>query len=434
LAKELVPTLIQKLTNNKENKNDADFVVNIPNLQIDVLTPTSTMPLGGNNAACVIAFCSSISQASSFKSMLDRLLRRTYQSSSSSSSNSGSDIGTPPTQFIGISTVGTERTNQFPYSMQNMMGGKLDQRRQVEEVLLSTVQQRVLDPPLDYTLIKMGEIIKKSSSTTTATAKSSFRLASGDVLDDPITIDTATDVLVQAIALQPFARNATLCVAGDVSSLLLSSSSTKKSSSSSSQSFWNEVFLCLDGPELFRMEENLGPVDKYTELVEYVQGWGNLLAQNAKGVLTTPIRAQPGLINLQSRGMVQQQDGVSLLFLPTATGKNYLSKSEERDRETSTSFTNKGSGGGSGAAAAAAAAAPSSSDGTTTTTGVQQLRLRGGRRDGGMDVVVEITMENQLRVRVRRCNYADDAIIKELSEKTMVKQFQDAMELWKKKF
>jgi hypothetical protein len=186
------------------------------------------------------------------------------------------------------------------------MGGKLDQRSQIEEVLLSTVQQRVLDPPLDYTLIKLGEIVKTSSSTTTtatttsSSTKSSFRLAPGDVLDDPITVDTATDVLVQDIALQPFARNATLCMAGDVSSLLSSSSSSSSSSTKqlSAQFFWNEVFLFLEGPELYRMEENLGPVDKYTELVEYIQGWGDLLAQNnAKGVLTTPIRAQPGMMS-----------------------------------------------------------------------------------------------------------------------------------------
>ena len=53
-------------------------------------------------------------------------------------------------------------------------------------------------------------------------------------------------------------------------------------------------------------------------------------------------------------------------------------------------------------------------------------------KEGGIDVVVEITKEQKLRVRARRCNYADDAVIKELSEGTIVKRLQDAMDVWTK--
>ena len=48
-----------------------------------------------------------------------------------------------------------------------------------------------------------------------------------------------------------------------------------------------------------------------------------------------------------------------------------------------------------------------------------------------IDVVVEITKSKELRLRARRCNYADDAVIKELSEETILKRLQDAIDIWK---
>ena len=289
IAKQILPGLVEQLKSS-----------NIPKLEIEVLAPTSTMPLGGNNAACVVCFCTSISQGSSLKNMLDRLLRKTL---------SAGAIGQPPTQLVGISTVGTERTEKFPYSVQNMMGGKLEKRRQVEEVLISTVRQRATDPPLDYTIIKLGEI--KDS-------QKSFEIRPGDVLDDPTPVETATKVLVQAIAFQPFARNSTFCAAGTLNGEHLKT-----------KNFWEHSFLCLEGPELLRIHD-VGSSELYEQLVEYIQGWAAMLAESGKG-LTTPVRALKG-IESRSRRLVRKQDGVELLFLPTKTGKNYVSRAEEKER------------------------------------------------------------------------------------------------------
>jgi hypothetical protein len=89
---------------------------------------------------------------------MDRLLRRTLQ---------GDDgkVGRPPTQLVGVSNVGTERFDKFPYSFQNMMGGKLEASRQIEEVLINEVQQRVTQPPLD-SLVKLGELRPKKGVDT----------------------------------------------------------------------------------------------------------------------------------------------------------------------------------------------------------------------------------------------------------------------------
>jgi hypothetical protein len=50
-------------------------------------------------------------------------------------------MGNPPTQLVCVSTLGMERTNKMPYSLQNVLGGKLDKKRQVEEAIVNTVQQ-----------------------------------------------------------------------------------------------------------------------------------------------------------------------------------------------------------------------------------------------------------------------------------------------------
>jgi hypothetical protein len=333
------------------------------------------MPLGGKNALCVIVFCTSLTQASSLSSILDKLLRKTLQPDGM--------VGQPPTQLVGISTLGTERTNQFPYTVANFLG-KLDQRRQIEEVLINTVKRRMSDPPLDYTLIKVGEV-KESAKK--------FELRACDDLNDATTLETITQTIVQAVAYQPFARNSTLSVSGVIPSGIDENSTW----------FWDTAFLCLEGPEIWRIDE-VGDVSMYGKLLEYIQGWADILADSGKG-LTTPVQAING-IQSRSSHLVEQQDGVQLLFLSTKTGKNYMSKEEERQRESAT--------------------------GKKPGTAGAPMALRKTVREGGIDVVVEITNEQKLRVRARRCNYGEDAVIKELSEKTILKRLEDAMEVWKK--
>lgn len=80
----------------------------VADLQVDVFAPTATLPLGGNNAAAVLVFLTSLGDASTVKNGLERLLRRTMQSDGK--------VAQPPTQIVAVSTVGTERTNKMPYS------------------------------------------------------------------------------------------------------------------------------------------------------------------------------------------------------------------------------------------------------------------------------------------------------------------------------
>eukprot|EP00526_Cylindrotheca_closterium_P007718 CAMPEP_0113635386 /NCGR_PEP_ID=MMETSP0017_2-20120614/18448_1 /TAXON_ID=2856 /ORGANISM="Cylindrotheca closterium" /LENGTH=650 /DNA_ID=CAMNT_0000546169 /DNA_START=200 /DNA_END=2149 /DNA_ORIENTATION=- /assembly_acc=CAM_ASM_000147 len=388
VAKALLPSLKEAL----ETKT------RIPNLEIEVLSPTATMPLGANNAACILVFLPSLSQASSLQAIFDRLLRKTF--------NEGGQLGKPPTQLVAISTHGTTRYDQFPFNMQNMMGGgKLEKRSQIEEALIQTVRQRENPPPLDYTIIKVGE-----KNFVANDGSSGMQLLPGDTLEEATSVETATAAIVEAMAFQPFARNATLCLEGCVAQEQMED-----------PAFWDETFLPLEGPEVWRNTKpsskgadlaNLGPSSSYDTLVEYLNEWSALLAETGKG-LTTPILAVKG-IESQSASLMQAQGGVRLLFLPTNTGKNYMSREEEEAKKEKEGAKSGGSN--------TPAANKASLD--------EKLRLTKRTKEGGIDVVVEVTKDDQLRVRARRCNYADDAVLKELSEETILKRLQEALEVW----
>jgi hypothetical protein len=104
----------------------------------------------------------------------------------------------------------------------------------------------------------------------------------------------------------------------------------------------------------------------------------------------------PGISYSRSRQLLlQKQDGVSLLCLPTRTGTNYVSKTEEMQR-------------------AEQADHPKSSS--------KQPFRRRVIREGGLYVIVKVGMDNQLRAR--RCNYAED------SETTIWKRLQEAVQSW----
>ena len=382
MAKALIPAFSAKL-------QDA-----IPTLEdIVIYRPTDTIPLGGDNALCAIIFCTSLTDRTTVTRIMERLLRRTLQPGTGK-------LGCPPTQIVGISSLGTERTEKFPYSLQNLVGGKLEQRRQVEEAIIATVQDRQTSnlPPLDYTLCKFGDI--KDSTNSNSNKDSMFQLMPGDCLDGTTPLEAATNVLLQAVAYQPYARNATLCAVGKLP-LFESDMNTTK--------FWDDAFLRLDGPELERWTKiELGGPAVYDQLCEYLNEWATNFVLRPKG-LTTPVRVEPSKIKRSSPSIsssgVRERSGVQLLFLPTATGKKYLSREEERQREME-SRTGK----------------PSS---ITTRSSSSKVT-----KEGGVEIVVELTTGDRLRVRAKRCNYADGVPLKELSEVTILKRLESAIDYW----
>lgn len=364
-------------------------------IAIERISTSSPAPLGGLDAQTAIIVASCINGKSGADTLLDRILRRT--------SGAGGKIGTPPTHLVCLSSLGTERTDKFPYSMANMMGGKLTKRREVEEAVINTVKRRTpgTQVPLDYTIIKYGDVVDDDKS------KASLEVMPGDSLDGEVGVDAAARALVQAVAFQPSARNATMSIAGG----LLDSVEL-------SDRAWDDMFLRLNGPELLRVTDlaksaasSKEELDKrHDRLVEFIREWSEMFEGGAKGTgLTTPVMLRQSHRDASEAEGTTRRSGIRILFKQTNTGAAYKSKDEERALEREGPPQAK----------------------TTAGAGAVQTK-RKATKEGGVEVLVEETLDNDLRVRARRCNMDDGTVVKEISEQVIVKQLQKAIDVWLK--
>lgn len=338
-----------------------------------------------------ILFSSCINDRSDFESLLDRLLKRTISSF-------------PPTHLVLVSSLGTTRANKLPYNIQNLVGRKLDKKREIEEAIISRSRMGLSGglKPIDYTVIKFGELksgSKKQREASNEKSTSAVHVAYGDALDGGIEYDDAVQVLFQSITLQKAARNCTFSAVSDPAAEVAMENKSR------SQEEWDDLFLRLDGPELLRVEiKKPGDDDaNYKLLCEYILGWAQLFEENngKEMGLSTPVAV---MRSKQSPGCVQ------LEFKATKTGAAYKSSKEEKIMESERKKYIK------------------SSDGNSNN------KLEGGgskvkvKKEGGVEVLVE--HEPVLRVRAKRCNMGYDTVVKEMSEEIILKKLRDAIKFW----
>ncbi len=369
-------------------------------------SPSANIPMGGNNAKCCIIASTSLSNGqSSAEKILGRVLKRTI-------APGGGKVTKPPSHLVILSPLGTERIESFPYSMQNMMGGnKLKKAREVEEVAISTVKGRFIAddssiPSLDYTIVKYGEVV--DDSKILSKKEGVMNILPGDSLDGKVGVEMAANVLLQSVAMRPNARNATMSVIGAMD----------KAGDGLSEEVWEDWFLRLDGPELWRsdtiVEGDVTTIDrKFEELASYMNEWSDRFNNGAKGTgLTTPVTVSPSnFIGEDEISTLRQRYGVRLEFKQTNTGSSYKSKSEERELERQRP--------------AGASNAPPSK--------FKPLRQK---KEGGVEIICEELSSGdgqfELRVRAKRCNMDDSTVVKELSEETILKRLGEAVGVWKK--
>ena len=359
--------------------------------------------MGGNNAQCVIIAASSLSNGrESAQKLLSRLLQRSI-------APGGGGVSSPPSHFIVLSTVGTTRIDKYPYSMQNIMGGKLTKAREVEEVVISTVKGRLVSdsnvsPSLDFTILNLGEIV--DDEKIVGKKGGEMVVSPGDSLDGKVGVDAAANVLLQAVALRPNARNTTLSAVGGM-----------EKGVTLGEHVWEDWFLRLEGPELWRSElmfSKEGDVDvTFDELANYIDEWSAQFENGAKGTgLTTPVSVVKPKVSSGDGGSIVRSYNVRLEFKSTNTGSNYRSATEERELEQQNgqSLNKKGPPG---------------------------LKTLKQKKEGGVQINVELVTspegEEQVRVRARRCNMSDSTTVKELSEETIVKNLGKAVNVWSKK-
>ena len=364
---------------------------------IERVPSSTTVPIGGLDAQTAIIVTSCVGDRPNALKLLDRLFKRVAAG--------GGKFGVPPTHIIVLSSLGTERVDKFPYNTQNMLGGKLSKRRDVEEAVIGTVQGRMPDVQvaLDYTIFKIGDVVDDIKS------KGPLSLMPGDVLDGSVGVDFAANVLLQAVAFQPAARNATLSAAGAVAP-----------GTEITDAAWDDMFLRLDGPELLRVDGLAEAVSvekndvkelasKYDSLAEFIGEWSQMYEGGAKGTgLTTPLLVGPSSRKPSETENAVRRSGVRMLFKQTNTGRAYKSKDEEKEME------------GDGP--------PAKSDGDAPAPPPK----RKAKKEGGIEVLAEQTSSGDLRVRARRCNMDINTVVKEISEETILKGLERGVKAWVK--
>ncbi len=372
---------------------------------VDVRSPLA-VPMGGGGARSVIVFASSLDSPtrSCLESVLGRVLKRTAPAA-------GRPPAIPPSHVVLVSSHGTERAGRMPYSMKNLMGGGvLDKLADMERGLAAASRAAVSGGrrvPLDYTIVKFGDVEARRDGVA---AGASVSIRPGDASDGGIGPRAAANVLLQATAYQPYARNATLCAEGGM-----------PSSGSIDASTWNDEFLRLSGPELLRVEFGAGGTDDaYLEgLRQYVTLWseaydgGGTTIPKGTG-LTTPAIVRPSRRPPSPFDGVVERSGVRVLFRTTNTGARYKSASEERMDERARS------GGGTTTTKKSSSSSSSSSPSS----------MAKERKEGGVEVLVERTVDGSVRVRARRCNVDDKTVVKEMSEEVIVRSLKKALGEW----
>lgn len=247
-------------------------------------------------------------------------------------------------QLLMVSVHGVERTDKLPYSLQNMMGS-LDKQRASEQELILRAKRGIPS----YSVLRIGKL--KGGDVRKC------EVCPGDGLGGDMPVATAVDALMQTMA-RPEAYNASFSVG--------------VAGTGAGMTDWDDEFLKLVGPELYRRPlVSVEPEDAVTWLREFARGF---LRPGQR--LTTPISVQ------------NMDDGVLLRFQPT--GAEYLDFDTEETSDMKW-------------AAAKTSTKPSES---------------ANKSDGALLLVAESRPEP--RIRVTRAEMKEGVLVKEMSEAAVI--------------
>uniref|UniRef100_A0A7S0MNM1 NAD(P)-binding domain-containing protein n=1 Tax=Cryptomonas curvata TaxID=233186 RepID=A0A7S0MNM1_9CRYP len=269
-------------------------------------------------------------------------------------------------RVVLLSTVGTERSDKFPFSLQNAFSGALDKKRGLEQGLI----ERSRAAGFAYTIIRIGKVARPDP------ANAAPELMPGDFFQEDTAADVAAEASLQALLYQPLGLNKSLSL-------------ISRRGPAATQDQWDDEFLKLDGPEIWRWP--LGPVPAAACRDWLQESWAPRWIKKGNG-LTTPV------------SLTVTPLGVQLVFKPPQSG--FVSFKEERDRERA---RDRGDEPPPGAAPPAGPA------------GLRQL-------EGGVEVVVEERPAG--RVRVLRCAMGEETVVKETSERILLDSLIKDVQAW----
>lgn len=256
-----------------------------------------------------------------------------------------------------VSSLGSRRSDEFPWSMKNAFSGVLDKKRSVE----LGVEQLSKEEGFAYSVLHIGGI----SSDTNAQDVS---IVAGDEQEGDVCAPSAAEAVVQALMLQPAALNASMSVVGTAGP-------------APSQMQWDDQFLRLDGPELWREGLGAGSVKAAKDFIQNT--FGPRFLKPGSG-LTTPV------------DVVEVANGVQLVFKPSSS--TFVSFKEEK-------------------------AAEKARERGEDIKDDQPRREKD--KEGGVEVVIEESPYP--RVRALRCNMGEGTVVKEQSEQIIMSSLKKDM-------
>ena len=117
--------------------------------------------------------------------------------------------------------------------------------------------------------------------------------------------------------------------------------------------------------------------------------------------------------------MMIQQLMVTRMYAPTSKSESAAEKLHRQGCPKEKKNEKARNSGGDGSE-------PKKSPSSTT------LVVAKGRKEGGVEVLVEKTTDGNIRIRARRCNMDNKTIVKEMSEEVIVRSLKKAVETWVK--
>ena len=256
-----------------------------------------------------------------------------------------------------VSSLGSRRSDEFPWSMKNAFSGVLDKKRSVE----LGVEQLSKEEGFAYSVLHVGGLSSDANAQDVS-------IVAGDEQEGDVYAPSAAEAVVQALMLQPAALNASMSVVG-------------ATGPAPSQMQWDDQFLRLDGPELWRQGLGAGSAQAAKDFIKNT--FAPRFLKPGSG-LTTPVE------------MVEVANGMQLVFKPSSS--SFVSFKEEKAAEKA---RERG----------------------------EDLKDDKPRREkdkeGGVEVVIEESPYP--RVRALRCNMGEGTVVKEQSEKIIMSALKKDM-------
>jgi len=281
----------------------------------------------------------------------------------------------PIRRVLFVSTHGVERTDQLPFSLQNVWG-QLDKQRATEQEVI--LQARTTVPAFSVLRVpKLKDDASVQSSDYSGALSVRAELQPGDALGGEVPISTAAALLASTLR-RTESVNSTF-------SLGALSASGGALAAVSDAAYWDDQFLKLVGPEVYRRPLDALGVD---ETASWLREWARRFLRPGQQ-LTTPVAVE------DVRG------GVLLRFLTRATGYADFDATETKEEKW-------------------ASAKP----------GVAESKA--GKPDGALLLIAET--EPSARVRVVRAEMDEGVVVKEMSEEAVLRRLdKDLAELGKRR-